>query len=271
MVTPHNSTLGLRVSRTTMSTGTKKIRNNVSELGRFMGDERRNGPVCGRSHAAPHYRLRERGRQRLWRAADGDGFCTLWLIGRLSRKVGCQSWALTIVPQTCANVGIRARCLRAGAQNWSSCETKLSDLFSVGYKRNCTEAGLSAKVRVSLGFRGSYSFHKFFHSTGNVLEARGLRVGGRILASKARPRDRFNSEVTAPVSRLVSDRTRAAQYADRQVKERCEQSKDAVYRDAEEAKRQGQQPNDWKQDDGEQRQRPAQDKQYAPEKKCSHG
>src|SRR5260370_19753422 len=108
-----NATWGLRGSRTTMRTGTKKMRNNVSELGRFMGDERRNGPVCGHSHAAPHYSLRERGRQRLWRTADGEGFCTLWLIGRLSRKVGCEYWALTIVLQTCANVEIRARCLRA--------------------------------------------------------------------------------------------------------------------------------------------------------------
>src|SRR5258708_33518703 len=105
MEMPHNSTLGLRVSRTTMSTGTKKIRNNVSELGRFMGDERRNGPVCGRSDAAPHYRLRNRGRQRLWRAADGDGVSTLWLIRRLSRKVGCEICALTLVAQRCANVG----------------------------------------------------------------------------------------------------------------------------------------------------------------------
>src|SRR5713226_2098623 len=156
-------------------------------------------------------------------------------------------------------------------QSWSSCETKLSDLFSVGYKRNCTEAGLSAKVRVSLEFRGSYSFHKFFHSTGNVLEARGLRFGGRILASKQGLTGRFNSGVTTPTAYLGSDGTRAAQYADRQVKERCEQSKDAVYRDAEEAKRQGQQPNDWKQEDAEQCQRPAQYKQYAPQKKCGHG
>jgi hypothetical protein len=29
--------LGLRVRRITMRTGTKKIRNSVSELGRFMG------------------------------------------------------------------------------------------------------------------------------------------------------------------------------------------------------------------------------------------
>src|ERR1700730_15975589 len=41
MEMPHNSTLGLRVSRTTMSTGTKKMRSNVSELGRFMCDQRR--------------------------------------------------------------------------------------------------------------------------------------------------------------------------------------------------------------------------------------
>src|ERR1700675_3588497 len=37
MSTPHNSTLGLRVSRTTIRTGTKKMRSNVSEFGRFIG------------------------------------------------------------------------------------------------------------------------------------------------------------------------------------------------------------------------------------------
>ena len=38
MVKPNISTVGLRVRRITMSTGTKNIRSNVSEFGRFMGE-----------------------------------------------------------------------------------------------------------------------------------------------------------------------------------------------------------------------------------------
>src|SRR5438105_1650203 len=53
---PQNSKLGLRVRRITMRTGTKKIRNSVSELGRFMAND---GAGAAPWHQPPqfHYRL----------------------------------------------------------------------------------------------------------------------------------------------------------------------------------------------------------------------
>src|SRR5215469_1612051 len=72
---PQSSTLGLRVSSTTISRGTKNIRSSVSELGRFMalsaatvrlGRERRRNDYKPRSIG------RQRERNRRWHAAGAS-------------------------------------------------------------------------------------------------------------------------------------------------------------------------------------------------------
>ena len=66
------------------------------------------------------------------------------------------------------------------------------------------------------------------------------------------------------------DRAGAAQNPRRQEKERGEQGKYTMDCDADDAEGQRNQPNDGKQNDGQQSQRPAEDKQNAPEKERGH-
>jgi hypothetical protein len=54
----------------------------------------------------------------------------------------------------------------------------ITHAFSLSYGLTHAEAAIFAKVSVSLEFRGSYGFHKFFHSLGNVLEAQELSFPG---------------------------------------------------------------------------------------------
>src|ERR1700737_1804707 len=63
---PQSSTLGLRVRRTTMRTGTKKMRSNVSAFGRFIRAYGvKKAALCGQKRTAPHYRLGVGRRQRV--------------------------------------------------------------------------------------------------------------------------------------------------------------------------------------------------------------
>src|SRR5712664_501154 len=62
---PQSSTLGLRVSRTTMRTGTKKIRSNVSVFGRFIRAYGKKAAIYAQKPAGTHYRLGLGGRQRV--------------------------------------------------------------------------------------------------------------------------------------------------------------------------------------------------------------
>jgi len=173
-------------------------------------------------------------------------------------------------PQTCANVGFSIEGVGGCVSERPHQVVALRHLFSLGYRLTCAEVPFRAKVSVSLEFRGSYGFHKFFHSPGNVLEALGLRFVEPNSGAKTELACRLTPKALGCL-RLRSNCTRAAQYPDRQVKKRGEQSKYAVYGDAEDAKRQSQEPNDRKQYHREQGQRPAQDKQDAPEKKRGHG
>src|SRR5258708_14878571 len=64
MGNPQSSTFGLRVSKTTMRRGTKKIRNTVSELGRFIAPRGGKASPVPATTTVPHYRLRLWRRQR---------------------------------------------------------------------------------------------------------------------------------------------------------------------------------------------------------------
>jgi hypothetical protein len=86
--------------------------------------------------------------------------------------------------QTCANVGFSTEGAGGCVSGRLPQVVAVKHLFSLGYRLTNAEAPFFAKVSVSLGFRGSYGFHKFFHSPGNVLEALGLRFATRILAPK---------------------------------------------------------------------------------------
>src|SRR5260221_9879763 len=66
------------------------------------------------------------------------------------------------------------------------------------------------------------------------------------------------------------NRARTTQNTRRQEKQRGKQGKHAVYCDADDAEWQRDEPNDGKEHDRQQSERPAQDKQDAPKKKCGH-
>jgi DNA-directed RNA polymerase subunit N (RpoN/RPB10) len=83
--------------------------------------------------------------------------------------------------QACANVGFRVEARQGCVPEWTRPEAPIRCLFSCGYRVNRAQAAFFAKVFVSLEFRGSYGFHKFFHSLGNVLEGLGLPFASRIL------------------------------------------------------------------------------------------
>src|SRR5579859_6463838 len=97
--------------------------------------------------------------------------------------------------QTCANVGIRVGGQRGLRSRMNLSALPVTHAFSLGYGLTRAEARLFTKVSVSLEFRGSYGFHKFFHSLGNVLEALWLRFASQI-PSQNRVSPRSNSEVT---------------------------------------------------------------------------
>lgn len=99
-------------------------------------------------------------------------------------------------PQTCANVGFSIEGVGGCVSERLHQVVALRHLFSLGYRLACAEVPFRAKVSVSLEFRGSYGFHKFFHSPGNVLEALGLRFVEPNSGAKTELALSFNSEGT---------------------------------------------------------------------------
>ncbi len=73
------------------------------------------------------------------------------------------------------------------------------------------------------------------------------------------------------IPRRRSDCSRASQHSPRQEKEDSQERKDTTYGDSHDAKRQQNQPNDGIDHQSEQRERPTEEKQDAPQKESDHG
>src|SRR2546423_3408533 len=113
METPHTTKFGLLVRRITMRTGTKKIRNSVSEFGRFMAHDGGGADPWLRPPQF-HYRLGVRMRQHV-RGGSGSaprspnplGFFFFVVTPWLTRSQKHQSrklyFFLIRLPQNCAN------------------------------------------------------------------------------------------------------------------------------------------------------------------------
>src|SRR5882762_11966993 len=80
--------------------------------------------------------------------------------------------------------------------------------------------------------------------------------------------DRINANVKA--GHPESDRVRPPQQPDWQIEDRAQQAENAVNRNPYNAERDGEQPNNRVQHERQQRQRPAQDEQDAPQQKSGH-
>src|SRR3984893_7191875 len=282
MEKPQNSTLGLRVRRITIRTGTKKIRNSVSELGRFMAHDG-GGAAPWLQPPQFHYRLGVSMRQHVRggsrRAPKSPNPWAFWprvVTSQLTQskeyKQGKRYSFVMRLLQICANV---KSALMPPSQRDGECKRRRGldnplyfnmlqgySFLILRYNRENARTSLREQATVSTTFS----------TEDRVSDLKRNMLPEEPQVRKNRGFPRFYSTVTASkIKSNHSDGPRAAKEPDREHKDRADESENAVDGDSHKAERQRQQPNERIKHHSYQRERPAQDEQDDPQKESSHG
>jgi len=171
--------------------------------------------------------------------------------------------------QTCANVGTaRFEALRRESVACRGLPS-VSYCYYGRYTRGVPKWLQFSQVLGNITFCRTSSFHRNFHSVSRSRHAGFVRDLASS-AAKILRLIRANSKVTPRSTARPLNRSWTAQNSCREEKKSGEQRENAVHRDTNDAERQRDEPNDGEQHNRQQSQRPADDKQDAPEEKCGH-